>query len=410
MQKFLRRLIFSSFFVLCISATMVYAAGSGVHKATELRGPHGGQLLTEGNLAAEIIMYEKGTPPRFRVYVYQNDKPVAPSQVNLKLLLKRFNNDTNTIDFEPVDGFLQSREIIEEPHSFDVTVTLNYNNKTYSWNYPSYEGRITLSSEMIQASGIKMAIAAPTTIEKTLHVFGKIISNRDAMASIYPRYSGIIKTLNKNLGDSVQKGELIAVIESNRSLDTYSVVSPINGTIVKKLAAIGEMAKEDEPLYEIANLSDVWADLTLYRKEAPYVKKGMKVVVTGDEGKPHSNSLINYISPLGIEDSQTVLDRAVLPNQNQEWLPGMYVNATITIAEKSVPIAVAISAVQRLRDEDVVFIQQGNTFEATPVTLGEKNGNKVEIVSGLKAGQSYVAKNSFFLKADLGKVESSHDH
>lgn len=397
------------------STNLVYASGDDhyeaeTHAASESKGPHGGRLLSEGGIAAEITIFERGMPPHFRVYVYDDKKLISPKKSSLQITLKRFSGEINTIHFEPMDDFLQSREVIEEPHSFDVTVTLNYNEKNYSWHYASYEGRVKLSPEVIQAAGIMIAIANTTRLEKKLSVVGKIVPNRDTMAPIYPRYSGIIKSLTKNLGDAVQKGDAIATIESNESLQNYVITAPITGTIVQKNTTVGELVKEDKPIYEIANLDTVWADLTLYRKEAPLVKKGMKVTVTGDEGKPKTSTSITYISPLGIEDSQTILARAVLPNAEQVWLPGMYVNAAITIADKSVPVAVPYSALQRWRDWDVVFVKQGNTFEAAPVTLGEQDGDWIEITAGLKAGQSYVADNSFFLKADLDKAGASHDH
>jgi membrane fusion protein, heavy metal efflux system len=324
--------------------------------------------------------------------------------------LKRFNDEINTIEFEPIDGYLQSRQEIEEPHSFDVTVNLKLLNKNLSWEYENVEGRITLSPEVIKSASIKTAVANPATIEKKLSVIGKIAPNGDALSSIYPRFAGIVKEMKKNLGDSVEKGEVIAVIESNESLRNYNIASPITGTIIQKYVIVGEMIKEDKAIYQVADLSTVWADLTLYRKEAVLIKKGMPTLVAGDNGNPQESGIINYISPLGIEDSQTILARTVLPNNNQEWIPGMYVNAAITYLYKKVPVAVELTALQHWRDWDIVFIQRGNSFEATPIKLGEKNSHWVEVISGLKPGQTYVVENSFLLKAELGKSEASHDH
>lgn len=55
-------------------------------------------------------------------------------------------------------------------------------------------------------------------------------------------------------------------------------------------------------------------------------------------------------------------------------------------------------------------MRQGDYFEATPVILGEKDEQWVEVVSGLDVGQPYVSKNSFFMKAELGKEGASHEH
>jgi cobalt-zinc-cadmium efflux system membrane fusion protein len=65
----------------------------------------------------------------------------------------------------------------------------------------------------------------------------------------------------------------------------------------------------------------------------------------------------------------------------------------------------------------VIFVQEGDAFEARPVVLGRKgsrpggpNGHLVEVVRGLAPGDRYVGKNSFVLKAELGKSEAGHEH
>jgi cobalt-zinc-cadmium efflux system membrane fusion protein len=57
-----------------------------------------------------------------------------------------------------------------------------------------------------------------------------------------------------------------------------------------------------------------------------------------------------------------------------------------------------------------VYGRYGGNFEARPVQLGRSDGKYTEIVKGLQAGEQYAAKNSFLIKADLGKSEASHDH
>lgn len=383
---------------------------SNKNNSTNQLGPHNGKMLSEGNISAEITIYERGMPPHFRVYLYQNKKSLDPNSARLEISLVRFDGRIEKIQFEPIDGYLQSREEVAEPHSFDVTVSLNVNNQDLNWKYENVEGRITLSPEVIKSAGIKTAIAGAATIEKKLSVIGKIAANGDALSSIYPRFGGIIKEMKKYLGDTVEKGEVIAVVESNESLRDYPITSPISGTIVQKYVIVGEMIKEDKPIYQVANLSSVWADLTLYRKEAALIKKGMPVTIVGDNGKPQGTGTINYISPLGIADSQTILARSVLSNDNREWVPGMFINGSIIYLSKSAPVTIELSALQRWKDWDVIFIQKGNSFEATPVELGERNSKNVEVIEGIKAGQAYVVENSYLLKAELGKSSAKHDH
>ncbi|WP_028384279.1 efflux RND transporter periplasmic adaptor subunit [Legionella moravica] len=396
--------------LLSLVCSPIWADDAGHQASDAVKGEHGGRLLEQDSVALELSLFEQAMSPHFRAYIYQNGVLVSPEQSQLEVQLKRFNHQVEIVTFKPINDFLQSEQTIREPHSFDVTIVLNYQGKKYSWNYSSYEGRVKIVPALLKAAKIKIAQAASVTLEKQLKVVGKITPNRDTMAPVYPRYSGIIKSLTKNLGDEVTKGEVLVIIESNESLQNYSILAPISGTVVQKYATTGELAKGDKPIYDIANLANVWADLTLYRKDAPLVKQGMNVLVTGDEGKPQSQSIINYISPLGIEDSQTILARAILPNTERSWLPGMYVNAVITIEKKTVPVAVPHTALQRMQDKDVVFVQQGDFFEATPVVLGEEDDQWVEIKSGLEPGQYYVSDNSFFLKAEIGKEGAVHDH
>lgn len=373
-------------------------------------GPHGGRMLHKEAVSLELLMAEQAMPAHFRAYVYQDNKLQPPTRATLHIKLTRFNGEQETIIFEPAGDFLQSIQPIKEPHSFHLTLSLTLKEQNITWDYDSFTGRMTLAPAILAAAQIKTVQAQGGLISKQLHVFGKIMPNRDTSAPVYPRYSGIIKKMHKNLGDKVVQGEALVTIESNESLQNYTINSPITGTVVQKLMTTGELAKGDKAIYELANLNNVWADLTLYRKDAPLIKQGMSVTVTGDEGKPQSNSTISYISPLGIEDSQTVLARAVLVNEPRQWLPGMYVNAAIVIHQQAVTVAIPHAAIQYIEEQPVVFIQRGDEFEATPITLGLEDEQWAEVKTGLNVGEHYVINNSFYLKAELGKDGASHEH
>ena len=66
-------------------------------------------------------------------------------------------------------------------------------------------------------------------------------------------------------------------------------------------------------------------------------------------------------------------------------------------------IVIADEALQTLEGRDVVFVRTPKGFKATPVTTGQRSAGRIEIVSGLSAGQTIATKNAFLLKAELGK-------
>jgi cobalt-zinc-cadmium efflux system membrane fusion protein len=86
------------------------------------------------------------------------------------------------------------------------------------------------------------------------------------------------------------------------------------------------------------------------------------------------------------------------------------VQVQVTSDQTQVPVAVQAEAIQSLRDWQVVFGRYGEHLEARPLVLGRSDGQMVEVLSGLTAGEPYAAKNSFVIKAELGKAGASHDH
>ncbi|WDT73449.1 MAG: hypothetical protein MPW17_22730 (plasmid) [Candidatus Manganitrophus sp.] len=84
--------------------------------------------------------------------------------------------------------------------------------------------------------------------------------------------------------------------------------------------------------------------------------------------------------------------------------------AEVVQEEVPVPVAVPVDAIQTVEDRPVVFVHDGDHFEARAIELGRRDRQWAEIVSGLSPGESYAARNSFALKAELGKGEATHSH
>ena len=78
--------------------------------------------------------------------------------------------------------------------------------------------------------------------------------------------------------------------------------------------------------------------------------------------------------------------------------------------EAEVPVAVRASALQTFRDWTVVFVRKGDLLEIAPLELGRRDGERVEVLSGLEPGQAYVSEGSFVIKADILKSGATHDH
>ncbi len=267
-----------------------------------------------------------------------------------------------------------------------------------------------MPDEILARAGVEMVKAGPAKIRQRLSLRGRVQLNEQTRTSIIPRFEGIVKAVNKNLGDVVNKGDVLATVESNDSLQTYEVKAEIAGTVIEKNVKLGEFADNQRTLFVIADLSNVWVDFIVHRKDFPLLKAGQAVSIHADEGIESVEATLSYLSPFSAEGSQTMMARAVVPNAKGELRPGLFVTGDVVYEEADVPVAVKASALQNFRDWDVVFVRVGTLFEAMPFEIGRRDAEWIEVKAGIPAGISYAAENSFIIKADVMKSGATHDH
>ena len=272
------------------------------------------------------------------------------------------------------------------------------------------EGVVEMSDARVASSNIEILSAKSETLHDSLVLNGILQPNQETLVQVTPRFPGVVREIKKRIGDTVEKGELLAKIESNQSLSVYEMRAPISGTVIDRQISLGEYASEQKPAFIVADISTVWVDLSVYRRNLPRVRIGDRILIdVGDGGKPIEASLF-YISPVGSSDTQSALARAVVPNIDMRLRTGLFVSARLILSAKPVAIAVRASAIQTVENRSVVFVRNGDKFEARDVELGARDSDNVEILFGLLDGDRYAAKNSFIVKAELGKGSASHEH
>ena len=199
-------------------------------------------------------------------------------------------------------------------------------------------------------------------------------------------------------------------LTNTSNLTRYEIRAPIDGIVMQKQISVGQVLKEDANIFVVADLSTVWAVLTIYSKDLNTVKIGQKAIVKATSFEFQSSGSVEHLGALLGEQTRTAEAHIILPNPKGIWRPGLPVNIELVADEIEVPVAVSADAIQTVRDWTAVFVRYGTFFEAHPLELGRSDGKFIEVVKGLSAGERYAAKNSFLIKADLGKAGASHEH
>jgi len=270
-------------------------------------------------------------------------------------------------------------------------------------------GYIQLTAEQLKQSAIAVAQAGPAEIREALPLYGVIAPNAERVREITPRYTGVIRSVGKRIGDAVRQGEPLAVVESNESLENYTITAPLAGVIIARNANPGEQAG-DKALFTVADLSSVWVEVSVFPRDVAKVRVGQSVRVKSADRALSAEGEVIYVAPFGSSTNQTVTARVLLDNAERKWPPGLYVTADVTLAKTQVPVAVRQIALQTLEDRNVVFVQREKGFAPQVIQTGRGDGEFAEVLSGLQGGERYATTNSFILKAELGKGEAEHEH
>ena len=272
------------------------------------------------------------------------------------------------------------------------------------------EGIATITPDSAKRMGVVVEKAGAGAVDHTLALTGRITLNQNTKADVRARFSGIVRSVNIDLGERVEKDQVLAVIEANESLQDYNVVAPISGVVLERNTNIGDVAG-DQPLFMIADLSNVWAKFHVFPRDADFVEGGQNVRIHTLEGDKTALGKIDRIFPTADELSQTQIAIVILENKERVWKPGMTIEGDVTVSQKQAAVTVKETALQKMEEfGDVVFVRDGDSYAPRPVQIGSKGGDNVEITKGLKAGESYVVQGSFIVKSDILKSTAAHSH
>lgn len=191
------------------------------------------------------------------------------------------------------------------------------------------------------------------------------------------------------------------------SLCRYEIRSLIAGRVVERKVDVGSLVgSQGDPseLYTIADLAVVWAELAVPTRDLDMAEEGQAVVIeSGGESGKRAEGRIKFISPLVQHETHSVRAIAEIDNTALIWRPGAAVTARIMIEKKPMAVCVPRGALQSIGGEQVVFVRTQEGFQRRNVTTGSSDQECVEITAGLSAGEEIAVKNTFLLKAELGK-------
>lgn len=223
-------------------------------------------------------------------------------------------------------------------------------------------------------------------------------------ASIHRSARSLLESTRKRLLYwDIPRDEIARLERTGKVRKTLTLRSPARGAVIHKNAVEGAFVKAGQNLYQIADLSTVWVQGSIYDYELPWVHVGQKAEVELDyvPGRTFTGK-VTYIYPYLDPKARDVKVRVELPNPDLELRPGMY--ATVRLKTEPVPgvLAVPDEAVIRTGTRNIVFVARGKgRFEPREIRIGEEgDGGLVRVLSGLLPGEKVVVSAQFMLDSE----------
>jgi cobalt-zinc-cadmium efflux system membrane fusion protein len=194
--------------------------------------------------------------------------------------------------------------------------------------------------------------------------------------------------------------------EPEALLRLQEVRAPMTGRVVERKVDLGMAVGRDNletELFVLVDLDRVWVELAVSPTDLPAVKEGQPVSIAARGIAEKANGKVVLITPLVDKDSRAARVVAEIANESGVWRPGSFVTAAVATAEQPVSVAVPITAIQTIGTEKAVFARTAEGFEKRAVVTGRSDDRLVEVMTGLKAGETIAVTNTFLLKAELLK-------
>jgi Cu(I)/Ag(I) efflux system membrane fusion protein len=199
----------------------------------------------------------------------------------------------------------------------------------------------------------------------------------------------------------VKESQIAALEKAGKPNIRLPIYTPHSGVVIEKFVQQGQYVNTGDVLFSIADLSTVWVEIEIYENEFSNIRLGQQVHILSQSypGRPFSGR-IAFIYPFLDPKNRTVKARVEMPNPGMKLKPDMFVNAIIRVP-LGAAIVVPVSAVMDSGMRQTVWVEtSAGMFEARDVQVGGQSDGKVQILSGLKAGDKVAVSGGYLIDSE----------
>ena len=261
----------------------------------------------------------------------------------------------------------------------------------------------TVQTAEVKATPVETVIAQNGTITQ-YHKFSGTVTANDTVP-VLPGNTGKVSSLDIKVGDRVSKDQVLAYVDPSRDGQKYNpspVKAPVDGTVTSLNASVGAMVSPQSAFAIIEDLDNLHISFSVMERYATKVKKGTKANITF-EAFPGEvfTATVTEVSPTMDVMTRTLKAKAVLDTEDPGLIAGMFAAMNVVLDSCDDTVILPYSALIVSSDGTSAFVVDSASGEShvrkVSVQTGMKEGNSIQIISGVKAGDAVVLKGQNLL-------------
>lgn len=336
--------------------------------------------------------------------VYADEAQSTEGQVSINpVVVQNMNIRTAPVQRKDLSTTLNTVGRVE----YDEQKLYNVSTKISGWIEQLY---VDYTGQMVQRGQPLFSIYSPELVTTqreyllALNTLDKISGSN--FETVRGGSTSLLKAARKRLDYwDIPESEIERLRQTREVQKTLTLRAPASGVVAMKNVVEGEHIKAGSNIYQIAGLSTVWVQTSIYDYEVPWVREGQpaEMELSYQPGKVYKGR-VAYVYPEVAQKTRTVKVRLEFPNPGLELKPGMYANVHIQSRPISDAIVIPSEAVIRTGERNVVFVALGEgQFEPREVKLGVEGGTRneeLQVLSGVKPGEMVVTSAQFLIDSE----------
>jgi len=250
------------------------------------------------------------------------------------------------------------------------------------------------------SSTVRVTPVSLETIEQSVIINGEILARNQV--TIYPTVGGRLVQTRFGIGDRVNRGDVVAMIDPSRPGEVYSwnpVISTISGTVLNAPFSIGDTVTPSSGVYLIGDLTSLIVETFIPERFVSSIRLGMRAVLWFEAiGNETFNAEVMEINPVLDPVSRTLRIRLRFLNPDPRIRAGMFATISlVTNRKENVPVINRTSVINTYGSWIVFVVDDNNRARRREVTLGIDNEDFIEILDGVSEGERIVSEGQNFL-------------